>query len=93
METLPSRIAGNLTEDCIAERRLWIAVLVMAVEDWRAGSLRKRREAQIFLFENKTDFERVCASAGVDAEGFRSRLQRIGKKVEMRGTWNHQLAA
>lgn len=93
METLVSRVAGNLTEDCIAERRLWIAVLVAAVEDWRDGSVRKQREAQTFLFENKKDFERVCASAGVDPNGFRSRLLHIGKKIDMRGSWNRKLVA
>jgi hypothetical protein len=45
---------------------LWTAVIVMAVEDWRNGSLRARREAQSFLFEDNADFQAVCASAGLD---------------------------
>jgi hypothetical protein len=52
----------GVTEDCISERRLWTAVVVTAVEDWRNGSLRARREAQSFLFEDNTDFQRAARS-------------------------------
>jgi len=93
LETAATRVAGTVTEDCIAERRLWIAVLTMAVEDWRNGSLRSRREAQKFLFENNNDFERVCASAGIDASSFRSSLLRIGRKIAMEGPWTQNMAA
>ena len=93
MENAATRVAGTVTEDCLAERRLWIAVLTMAVEDWRNGTLRSRREAQKFLFEDQNDFERVCASAGIDASSFRSSLLRIGKKIAMAGPWAHNMAA
>lgn len=93
LDNAATRIAGSVTEDCIAERRLWIAVLTMAVEDWRNGNLRNRREAQKFLFEDHNDFDRVCASAGVDAGSFRSGLLRIGKKIAMEGPWNQKMAA
>ncbi|HVB87229.1 MAG TPA: hypothetical protein VNK23_11260 [Candidatus Dormibacteraeota bacterium] len=93
LENRATRTEGSPTEDCIGERRLWIAVLVTAVEEWRSGNLRERREAQKFLFENDNDFDRVCASAGVDPGGFRSNLLRIGKKIDMQGTWNHHMAA
>ena len=93
LDNAATRVAGSVTEDCISERRLWIAVLTMAVEDWRSGTLRNRREAQQFLFENREDFERVCASAGVDAGSFRSSLLRIGKKVDMEGPWNEKMVA
>jgi hypothetical protein len=93
LENRATRTEGSPTEDCIAERRLWTAVLVAAVEEWRSGTLRERREAQLFLFENNDDFDRVCASAGVDPGGFRSSLLRIGKKIDMRGPWNHHMAA
>jgi hypothetical protein len=93
LENAATRVAGSVTEDCIGERRLWIAVLTMAVEDWRGGTLRARREAQKFLFENHEDYARVCASAGVDPSGFRSSLLRIGKKIAMQGTWDHKMAA
>jgi len=93
LENAATRVEGSPTEDCLAERRLWIAVLVAAVEEWRNGTLRERREAQRFLFENESDYERVCASAGVDPSGFRCRLLRIGKKIDMQGAWNSKMAA
>jgi hypothetical protein len=93
MENAATRVVGTVTEECLAERRLWIAVLTMAVEDWRNGTLRSRREAQKFLFEDQNDFERVCASAGIDASSFRSSLLRIGKKIAMDGPWAHSMAA
>jgi hypothetical protein len=82
-----------VTEEFISERRLWTAVIVNAVEDWRTGSLRARREAQHFLFNNDTDFELVCSAAGLDWQDFRARLLRIGRKVEMEGPFRLPLAA
>jgi hypothetical protein len=73
----------TVTEDLIAERRLWTAVVVSAVEEWRSGSLRARREAQQFLFEGDPDFELVCAGAGLDPNDMRSRLKKIGRMVEL----------
>ncbi|MGH9716490.1 MAG: hypothetical protein ACRD4R_07160 [Candidatus Acidiferrales bacterium] len=93
LENVATRTEGSPTEDCIGERRLWIAVLVAAVEEWRNGNLRERREAQKFLFEDHADFDRVCESAGVDPSGFRSSLLRIGKKIDMEGAWHHKMAA
>ncbi len=93
VETQAANAEGSITEECLAERRLWIAVLATAVEDWRSGTLRTRREAQKFLFENHEDYDRVCASAGVDPSGFRSSLLRIGKKIAMQGPWDHKMAA
>ena len=74
----------GVTEDCIAERRLWTAVVV-AVEDWRNGSLRAGREAQSFLFEDNADFQAVCASAGLDPATLRARLLKIGQRVHTQG--------
>jgi hypothetical protein len=82
-----------VTENCAGERRLWIAVLVRAVEDWREGSLRARREAQKFLFQEDRDFERVCAGAGLDPHSFRAKLLKIGRTVEVQGPWSHPAAA
>jgi hypothetical protein len=90
-----TRIVENegLTEDCISERRLWTAVVVMAVEDWRNGSLRARREAQSFLFEDNADFQAVCASAGLDPATLRARLLKIGQRVHMHGPYLQPMAA
>ena len=83
----------GVTEDCISERRLWTAVIVMAVEDWRSGSLRARREAQLFLFEDNEDFQAVCGSAGLDPATLRARLLKIGKRVHMQGPYLQSMAA
>jgi hypothetical protein len=82
-----------VTEELISERRLWTAVIVNAVEDWRTGNLRARREAQDFLFNKDQDFELVCSAAGLDWQDFRARLLRIGRKVEMVGPFRLPLAA
>jgi hypothetical protein len=74
---------NNTTEESISERRLWTAVLVNAVEDWRNGTLRAKREAQKFLFESAADFEMVCTNAGLNASYFQQRLLKIGRRIEM----------
>jgi len=80
-----------VTEELIGERRLWTAVVVMAVEDWRNGTLRSQREAQRFLFENDDDFFAVCASAGLDPASLRAKLLKIGHRVEMENSWRGAL--
>src|ERR1700723_4245280 len=77
---------STVTEDVISDRRLWTAVLVSAVEDWRNGSLRRRRKAQEFLFQSAADFQSVCARAGVEPISFRARLLKIGNIIEMHST-------
>lgn len=84
---------SRVTEECIPERRLWLAVLTLAVEDWRSGTLRARREAQKFLFDSDADFERVCAGAGLDPVSLRAKLSKVGRKVELEGPWKRPLAA
>jgi hypothetical protein len=64
-----------------------MAVIVTAIEDWRSGTLRARRDAQTFLFDGDSDFNEVCARAGLDAATFRGKLMRIGSRVEMEGLW------
>jgi len=80
-------------EGAIGERRLWSAVLLLAVEDWRLGTLRKRREAQKFLFEEQDNFNRVCAGAGLEPGSFRARLLKIGNKIDLQGRWQQPIAA
>jgi hypothetical protein len=89
--TLPGDTVNNASD---AERRLWLAVLMQAVEDWRGGTLRARRTAQSFLFETTSDFDTVCTNAGLDADNLRSKLLKIGSKVQAQGPWaRHPLAA
>lgn len=87
------RESNEISEGFIAERRLWTAVLVMAVEDWQSGSLRAKRAAQEFLFENDTDFDQVCAGAELDPTTMRAKLLKIGKRVAMHGPLTHAIAA
>jgi hypothetical protein len=82
-----------VTEEVISERRLWTAVLVNAVSDWRTGTLRVQREAQSFLFDDDQDFPTVCSAAGLDWSDFRMRLARVGRKVQMEGPLNMPIAA
>lgn len=82
-----------VTEESIGERRLWMAVVANAVEEWKSGALKSRRAAQHFLFENDDDFNHVCACAGLDASSLRSRLLKIGKKIDMQGPLGRPLAA
>ena len=69
-----------------------MAVIVTAVEDWRTGTLRSRREAQKFLFDDDSNFNRVCSGAGLEPGSFRCKLLKIGHRVEMERAAN-QLAA
>ncbi|HVB58638.1 MAG TPA: hypothetical protein VNE63_19715 [Candidatus Acidoferrales bacterium] len=87
------RCGDTVTENCIGERRLWTAVIITAVEDWRRGSLRAHRIAQQFLFENERDFNRVCADAGLDPGSLRGKLLKIGHRVEMQRPWTRPVAA
>lgn len=89
------RMVGSesITEDFIAERRLWMAVVANAVEEWKSGSLKSRRAAQHFLFESDADFNHVCAYAGLDASNLQSKLLKIGKKIEMQGPLTASFAA
>ncbi len=61
----------------VPEQRLWRAVLTHALQEWMHGPLRKKREAEQFLFQDNNDFRAVCSSAGINAVDFRNRLQKI----------------
>jgi hypothetical protein len=85
--------SSTVTEELIAEHRLWTAVIAKAVEDWRFGTLRARREAQQFLFEDERDFSTVCANAGLDPATLRSRLLKIGQKLGPAARFVYPVAA
>jgi hypothetical protein len=72
----------------LGERRLWLAVVVQAVEEWRNGTLRNRRKAQEFLFDHQQDFEVVCANAGLDPENLRTKLLKVGRIVNAHNAWS-----
>jgi hypothetical protein len=83
----------SISEEMIGERRLWTAVLISAVQDWRLGGLRARREAQDFLFESDKDFSDVCANAGLDPGSLRVKLLKIGRRIEPQVRLTNPLAA
>ena len=85
--------SDSVTEEFIGVRRLWTAVIVNAIEEWKDGTLRARRTAQTFLFESDNDFNRVCDGAGLDPGSLRSKLLKVGHRVEMRGSLAHPIAA
>jgi hypothetical protein len=60
-----------------AEQKLWRAVIATTVEEWVSGPLRKKREAEQFLFADNQDFQTVCYSAGIDPKNLRARLEKI----------------
>jgi hypothetical protein len=82
-----------VSEGAIGERHLWIAVVMLAIEDWQTGTLRARREAQKFLFDAHDDFRSVCGNAGLDPDGLRTRLLKIGRRVSNSGPLHFGLAA
>jgi hypothetical protein len=60
-----------------AEQILWRAVIASTVEEWMHGQLRRKREAEEFLFQNDKDYNIVCVSAGIDPQNLRERLRKI----------------
>jgi len=68
---------SNQENNFDSERRLWTAVLLQAVEDWRSNNMRARNAADTFLFRSGTDFETVCHGAGFDPSALQSKLQRL----------------
>lgn len=60
-----------------AEQKLWRAVIATTVEEWVSGPLRRKREAEQFLFSDNQDFQTVCFSAGINPEDLRRRLEKI----------------
>jgi len=61
----------------IAEQKLWRAVIASTVQEWISGPLRRKREAEQFLFQDDDDYRTVCFSAGIDPGDLRHRLQKI----------------
>jgi hypothetical protein len=70
-------IQKAVMHDHEAERRLWTAVLMQAVVEWRSDRMRAKREAEAFLFHNEKDFQIVCAGAGLDPSALRLQLLRL----------------
>jgi hypothetical protein len=67
----------NAEVEATPEQRLWRAVIASTVEEWVNGPLRRKREAEHFLFQDEEDYRTVCSSAGINAEDLRQRLEKI----------------
>jgi hypothetical protein len=81
MATYHRSESGN---EAPAEARIWQAVLLQAIEEWQWGPLRLQREAEDFLFNNNTDFPKVCAVAGMDVSRLRAQLNKLrGQSVRL----------
>jgi hypothetical protein len=74
-------VERNQAQDT-GEEKLWRAVIANTVREWIHGPLRRRREAEQYLFHNTEDYKTVCYSAGINPWDLRERLQRIRERVK-----------
>jgi hypothetical protein len=77
---------ANVTEletdrGSVGESRLWQAVIVSAILDWKSGPLRLQCRAGDYLFEDEKDFPLVCHLAGMNAEHLRAKLTKLRGQV------------
>lgn len=73
-----SETATAITQvDAVSEKRLWQAVLLTTIQDWMSGPLRRKRQAEEYLFEDQKDFDTVCKSAGMDPDQIRAKLKKL----------------
>jgi hypothetical protein len=80
-----SKAMTERSELPVAERNLWVAILLQALEDWQSGTLRRRKDAERFFFHCERDFAAVCRGAGLDPSTVLAKLQ------GMRGTGQRAL--
>ena len=66
----------------MSEKRLWSAVLLQALEDWKSCNLRRRSDAEKFFFHSESDFETVCRGAGLNSSCVASKLQKMKTTVQ-----------
>jgi len=78
-------------ENAPPEARLWLAVIAWAIEEWASGPLKRKREAEKYLFGDQSDFRLVCQSAGMDPECLRGKLLKVQQKTGKTTGW--QVAA
>jgi hypothetical protein len=79
--------ANRATENQMGEfmdRRLWTAVLLQALEDWKSPNMRLCLAAEKFFFESEEDFGRVCRGAGLSPESVLGRLRRMKETIPQR---------
>jgi hypothetical protein len=74
---MSSRVTEPTERDAVAEVRLWQAVILSTIREWISGPLRRKREAERYLFGDGTDFAYVCEAAGMNVGYLRGRLGRL----------------
>ena len=67
----------EIVSEAGSEKRLWQAVILHAIEEWMSGPLKLRRQAEQYLFDEKSDFRLVCQSAGMDVGMLRAGLRKL----------------
>jgi hypothetical protein len=61
----------------MGEKRLWQAVILSTIQEWLCGPLRAKRQAEHYLFGDKSELAAVCRSAGMDVGRLRERLTHL----------------
>ena len=74
-QNMANSMTNQDQQENLSDRRLWTAVLLQALEDWKSGNMRLKRAAGEFFFQSGDDFARVCRGAGLAPEGVLTRLQ------------------
>jgi hypothetical protein len=76
-KTMAAVAQSSLERDSSAEIRLWHAVISSTVNEWVHGPLRRKREAEQYLFDDTQDFNLVCQLSGMDSKRLRARLVKV----------------
>jgi hypothetical protein len=64
-------------QDQGTEKHLWRVVIARTIQDWLSSSLREKRNAEQYLFQNSADLSLVCESAGINVERMRKCLNKV----------------
>lgn len=64
-------------QDQGTEKHLWRVVIARTIQDWLSSSLREKRNAEQYLFQNSADLALVCESAGINVERMRKCLNKV----------------
>jgi hypothetical protein len=73
MSTLKAISTGKF-EGSVPETRLWRVVIARTIQEWISGPLSRKRQAELYLFDDTRDFRLVCGFAGIDSGDLRARL-------------------
>jgi hypothetical protein len=76
-------MALAIKPELATETALWRGVIARTIQDWLSKSLRTKRDAERYLFENSADLSLVCESAGINVERLRTCLNKVrGRTLE-----------